>query len=76
MRWPWLPPSRGDIAAIALLIAICVALTFGFIKFKGWPFPNPNAGLGPDWDCSLVGKGTVCIKQVPTGPAAKAAPSN
>jgi hypothetical protein len=74
MRWPWLPPSRGDIAAIIVLIGIGVALILGVTKFRG--VPGVNAGFGPDWDCTSVGKGSVCMKRVPASPTNETAPSN
>jgi hypothetical protein len=76
MRWPWLPPSGGDLVAI-ILGAVLLAAVF-LVLFRA---PNmarsTNAGFGPDWDCTAVPKGEpICIKRPPTSSAVKAVPAN
>jgi len=72
MRWPWLPPSRGDILAIAL----CVALGLIFAFIIGPRFMRSNPGFGPDWDCTNGPQGAVCVKRVPPIPAENTKSSN
>jgi hypothetical protein len=60
--------------AIALLFVIVVAIAISVVKYAFWPMLN--SGFGPDWECTSVGKGSVCIKRPPANPASKPAPSN
>ncbi len=76
MRWPWLPPSGGDLVAIIMSAALLAAVLIGLFKAPNLG-GSPNAGFGPDWDCTVVPKGEpICIKRPPTSSANKAAPSN
>ena len=57
----WLPPRRGEIAAI-LLGALIVAL-MGLLILKGNPFARVNWGFGPEWECRRLPSDVACIKQ-------------
>jgi hypothetical protein len=66
MRWPSVPPKRGDVIAIVLCIAIGIIFVFTITKY--------STGFGPEWICTRVGAGDpYCIKRLPTD---RTAPSN
>jgi hypothetical protein len=70
--WPWLPPNRGDLLAIAFGVVIVATVVFGLL-FRPWNARVPASGFGPDWDCTSVPKGEpICVKR----PPAKNLPSN
>ena len=72
MRWPWLPPSRGDIVAIG----VCLAFALVFAVIVGPRFMRSNPGFGPDWDCTNGPQGAACVKKVPHNAADATAPSH
>jgi hypothetical protein len=75
--WPWPPLSRGDIIAAIVCFVFIGALLFGLAVFPNFGRNNPNAGLGPDWDCSrLPHTEPVCVKRVPDDPTSAAKPTN
>jgi hypothetical protein len=77
MIGPWLPPSRQDIMAIALGLALLVILIIGaFFVPVGWKQPT-NAGFGPEWICNqeVTRGGPVCIKRPPAEPPVGSRPS-
>ena len=64
----WIPPRRGDIAAIVLggflvlLIAVAVFALGGPLSLRA----RTNWGFGPEWDCTSLGRGEpLCIKKSP-----------
>ncbi len=66
MKWPWLPPSKGDIATIILAVLFASLI----VVFTLVSPPNYariwNHGLGPEWDCSYLPETEpVCIKKPP-----------
>jgi hypothetical protein len=79
MRWPWLPPSRDVVLAIAVGIVIVSALSVAVIKFPqlGWGLQGGYTGFDPDWDCTPIPRSQpVCIKRVPAAPPNRATKSN
>lgn len=66
--WPWLPPSRGDIIALAIGVALTIVLLYSLIvprPYFLWIWWNANRGFGPEWDCSYVPQSEpICIKRV------------
>jgi hypothetical protein len=70
MRWPWVFLRPGDVAAIA----IAVALGAGFIVFAaGSPHAlDRNHGFGPGWDCQR----DFCVKRSPANSGGETAPAN
>ena len=61
----WLPPRRGDIAAV-IVFALLVAAYVGFVS----AYPSGglvlHRGFGPEWNCTKIGRGEpVCIKKSP-----------
>jgi hypothetical protein len=76
MRWPWLPPSRGDIAAIVMGVVLVAALVIGFFIIPPTRQRPTNAGFGPDWGCVDVPYSTICFKRPPANPPVKAMPPN
>jgi hypothetical protein len=64
MLWPWLPPSRGDILAIVLGVALLAAVAYALF-FRPWNAAAPsNAGFGPEWVCTPQPMGgPTCIKR-------------
>jgi hypothetical protein len=76
MRWPWLPPSPGDLAAIAIAVIIGIALVLGVVRIGGFRRFS-NWGFGPDWNCIYVPQSDpVCFKHPPRSPAESAKPPN
>jgi hypothetical protein len=72
MRWPWLPPRRGDVMAGVLLIVLFAIFVLSIVAYPrvGWPlfWGKSNFGFGPEWDCHWVGKGEpYCIKKTNPG---------
>src|SRR5438105_2073131 len=68
MRSPWTMLRLGDLAAIALFVAIIGVV--GVLAFYGLAlgkFPGPsNWGFGADWECTYPGRGDpVCLKRSP-----------
>jgi hypothetical protein len=61
MKWPWPLPRLAEVLGIAFAIAIiCVLAVLGIGRQQ-----TPNAGFGPDWDCTPVPKGEpVCVKKI------------
>ena len=75
MVWPWLPPSRQDVMAIALGLALLVILVIGaFFVPVAWK--QTSAGFGPEWICNqeVTKGGPVCIKRPPAKPAVDGSP--
>jgi hypothetical protein len=69
MRWPWVFPRPGDIAAIA----IAVAIGGYFVFAAGFPHAlDRNHGFGPEWNCQR----DFCVKQPPANPVDGIVPSN
>jgi hypothetical protein len=63
MKWPWLPPTRKDMAIIAAMIAIGFAMVYLLLLY---PFGTQrlNFGFGPEWTCTAHPKGEpTCIKK-------------
>jgi len=62
-RWP--PPRRGDMLAIALMVAIAVGLlVVGVRKPAVLSFDGASRGFGPDMECTSVGRGDpVCVRK-------------
>jgi hypothetical protein len=62
-RWP--PPRRGDILAIALMVAIvAVLLAVGIRKPAVSALDGASRGFGPDMECRSVGRGDpVCVRK-------------
>ena len=63
MKWPWLPPSKGDIAAIIFAVLFASFAVFTLVRppnyARIW-----NNGFGPEWHCTSVGRGEpVCTKR-------------
>lgn len=79
MRWPSLPPSGGDVAAILLGLAIVGACLISIFKPTAsglWAWRG-SAGFGPDWECAATPVSEqVCIKRVPASSPNRAVPSN
>jgi hypothetical protein len=58
--WIYLRFHFREAAAIAAVIAVLA----GFLALTYLPFRSPNAGFGPDWDCTNPGPGgLVCVKR-------------
>jgi hypothetical protein len=69
MRWPWVFLRPGDVAAIA----IAVAIGGYFVFAAGFPHVSDrHQGFGPEWDCQK----DFCVKRPPAGPAGETMPSN
>ena len=62
-RWP--PPRRGDVLAIALMVAIVAALlVVGVRKSAVSALDGASHGFGPDTECTSVGSGDpVCVRK-------------
>ncbi len=72
--WPWLPPSRDEVLATALGVAILAALLVAMVKFPYFGHSS-NLGFGPDWDCAYTPNSeSVCVKRVPVQPPQRTAP--
>jgi hypothetical protein len=68
MPGDWFPMRRGDVIAVAIGLAILALAAICFIYIPNWA--RTNAGFGPEWECTSVGKGDpVCIKRQPAMPA-------
>jgi hypothetical protein len=68
MNWPPLPSRYSEIKTFVLLVAIVGSLAFLAIHFGNLPQQRANAGFGPDWECTGVGKGDpVCVKKTGVG---------
>jgi hypothetical protein len=65
MNWrPW--KSDLDVKTI-LIVVIVVGMGAVALRYQLFPRLNPNAGFGPDWDCTMQAKGDpVCIKKRPS----------
>lgn len=66
LRWHWLPPEPGDIAAIVQCVAFAM-----FQSTVGTPHLRRSANwdFRPDCDCSYVPQGEpVCIKHTAAAP--------
>jgi hypothetical protein len=67
-QWKWLPPRRGDIAAIVLGGLLVLLITIAVLALGGPPSlrARANWGFGPEWDCTSLGRGEpLCIKKSP-----------
>jgi hypothetical protein len=66
MRWPWPPPTRGDIIGTLLVLFFIAAAAIGFIA-RPFPLHKPGFGaafgLGPDWDCVYAAKGRTDLRE-------------
>lgn len=63
-RWPWLPPSRGDVIAIALGVLVLIVVLYSSVVGLSYFWLAPNRGFGPEWRCSYVPLSEpVCIKR-------------
>lgn len=61
-RWK----SDLDVKTI-LIVVIVVGMGAAALRYSLVPRLNPNAGFGPDWDCTMQAKGDpVCIKKLPS----------
>jgi hypothetical protein len=65
---PMIKPSFltqfSKIKAIALGIVLVGTVAFLAIHFDNVPQQRTNAGFGPDWECTGVGKGDpICVKK-------------
>jgi hypothetical protein len=50
-----------------LVVVIVVGMGAVALRYQLFPRLNPNAGFGPDWDCTMQAKGDpVCIKKRPS----------
>jgi hypothetical protein len=63
MKWRWLPPSKGDLAAIILAVLFASLAVFTLVRppnyGRMW-----HHGFGPEWDCSYLPESEpVCIKK-------------
>jgi hypothetical protein len=73
--WPWLPPGRAELVAIALGIALLAAVLFAMLKLPN--FGSSSHGFGPDWDCTAVPNSeAVCVKRPVSKPSNSAAPAD
>jgi hypothetical protein len=64
MSRPWFLTQFSEIKAIALGVVLVGALAFLAIHFGNDPQQRTNAGFGPDWECTGVGKGDpICVKK-------------
>ena len=61
----WPPPRRGDVLAIALMVAIvAVLLVAGIRKPAVSALDGASHGFGPDMECTSVGSGEpVCVRK-------------
>jgi hypothetical protein len=57
----WLPPRRGDIAA--MLLGVLIVAILCLVILQGNPFARVNWGFGPEWDCRRLARDVVCIKE-------------
>jgi len=58
--WIYLRFHLREAAAIAAVAAVVA----GFLVLSLLPYRSPNAGFGPDWDCTNPGQGgPVCVKR-------------
>jgi hypothetical protein len=63
--WFWHTLRRGDILGAAFVLAVLGGFVFLVVKFPNGVRQATNAGFGPDWDCTSVGKGDpVCVKKI------------
>jgi hypothetical protein len=46
-----------------LLVVIVVGVCAAALMYPIFPRLNPNAGFGPDWDCTMQAKGDPCLHQ-------------
>jgi hypothetical protein len=61
---PWFPTQFSEIKAIALGIVLVGAPAFLAMHFGNVPQQRTNAGFGPDWEYTGVGKGDpICVKK-------------
>jgi hypothetical protein len=62
MRWLNWYPTRTDILGILIALAAMCLVAFVIVRF---PLFRHATGFGPDWDCTVMGKGDpVCIKKL------------
>jgi hypothetical protein len=68
MNWlRWNPDLAGNVKALLLVAFILGAFAAIVIYYPILPRLNPNAGFGPDWDCTMQAKGDpVCIRKLPS----------
>jgi hypothetical protein len=68
MNWlRWNPDLAGNFKTLLLVVLIVGGLAVTLVYYPIFPLPrlNPNAGFGPDWDCTAQVKGDpVCIKKL------------
>jgi hypothetical protein len=61
----WLPPRRGDVAAI-ILFAVLVAAYVCFVMVTRSGGLALHRSFGPEWNCTKIGRGEpICIKKSP-----------
>jgi hypothetical protein len=65
MKWVrWTPELVTNVKTI-LIVVIVVGMGAAVVRYQMVPRLNPNAGFGPDWDCTMQAKGDpVCIKKL------------
>ena len=64
MSRPWFLTQFSEIKAIALGVVLVGALAFLAIHSGDVPQQRTNAGFGPDWECTGVGKDDpICVKK-------------
>lgn len=57
----------GNVKVLLLLAFILGIFVAAVIYYPVFRRLNPNAGFGPEWDCTMQAKGGgVCIKKVPS----------
>ena len=64
----WIPPRRGDIAAIVLGGVLILLIVVAVHHLNGPPNlrARTNWGFGPEWDCTSLGRGEpLCVKKSP-----------
>ena len=65
MNWPrWNPDLAGNARTLLLVAMLVIALGAAFIFLPSLQ-RNPNAGFGPEWECTPQAKGgPTCIKKI------------
>jgi hypothetical protein len=64
----WIPPRRGDIAAVVLGVGLVFLIAVAVYVLGGPPSlrARTNWGFGQEWDCTSLGRGEpLCIKKAP-----------
>jgi hypothetical protein len=66
MNWfRWNSDFAGNVKTLLLAAFILAIFAAAVIYYPIFPRLNPNAGFGPEWDCTMQAKGDpVCIKKL------------